>query len=123
MREAAIAVLLMIGGVFTLLSAVGLLRMPDVLMRLQVLTKAATLGAAALLLACILAFWTTDILVRALLLMAFLFISAPTSTQFLARAVLRRGDRLFEGTTFDEASRARMREEEKQARDDEGPPV
>ena len=42
-------VLLLLGAVFAFLAALGLLRMPDVYNRIQAGTKAATLGALALL--------------------------------------------------------------------------
>jgi multicomponent Na+:H+ antiporter subunit G len=41
MREAVTAALLLIGGAFILLAAVGVLRLPDLFTRMQAATKAA----------------------------------------------------------------------------------
>jgi multicomponent Na+:H+ antiporter subunit G len=44
MAESISLILLLLGAIFMLLAAVGLVRMPDVLMRLHSSTKSATLG-------------------------------------------------------------------------------
>ena len=49
--QALIAALLVIGGVFTLVGAIGMLRFKDFYMRLHAPTKATTLGVGGVLLA------------------------------------------------------------------------
>ena len=49
MTDTLTAIMWMVGSAFALLAAVGVLRMPDVFTRMQVSTKASTLGLGCLL--------------------------------------------------------------------------
>lgn len=102
MIELVVALLLIIGTTFTLIAAIGVLRMPDVYMRLQVSTKGATLGAGVLLLAVAVSFGEFEIVVRAFLIIAFIFLTTPISGHMLARAAYRIGVPLWERSVIDE---------------------
>ena len=60
MNEWVISILLLIGGFFILVGSIGLVKMPDLYMRLHGPTKATTLGMAALLTASMIFFSTTQ---------------------------------------------------------------
>jgi multicomponent K+:H+ antiporter subunit G len=87
--QALIAALLVVGGVFTLVGAVGMLRFPDFFMRLHAPTKATTLGVGGVLLASM-AWSATEGRFgwHELLITLFLFVTAPVSAQLLAQAAL-----------------------------------
>jgi multicomponent Na+:H+ antiporter subunit G len=97
-----VAILLIIGTAFTLIAAIGIVRMPDVYMRLQVSTKGATLGTGVLLLAVAVYFVEFQIVVRALLIIGFILLTTPISGHMLARAAYLVGVPLWEGTVTDE---------------------
>ncbi len=82
-------ILLLIGAAFTLLGALGLLRMPDVYNRIQAGTKAVTLGALSLLLGVALLYpgWWTKLLVIALMIL----VTNPLGSSTIARALLMAG--------------------------------
>lgn len=82
----ATGVLMLLGGAFCLLGAVGLLRMPDVYTRLQAATKTGTLGVGCLMLGIAIHFADLGVAVRALLVIAFLFLTAPVAGHVIARA-------------------------------------
>jgi multicomponent K+:H+ antiporter subunit G len=87
--EVAIAFLLVAGGLFCLIAAIGLVRFPDFFMRLHAPTKASTLGTGALLLASMAWHWTQgEWALRELLITLFLFVTAPVSANLLAQAAL-----------------------------------
>ena len=87
--EAAIALLLLVGGTFALVGSIGLLRFPDFYMRLHAPTKATTLGVGGVLLASMLWHWGRDAwAVRELLITLFLFVTAPVSANLMAQAAL-----------------------------------
>ncbi len=88
--DALAAILLLTGGVFALIGAWGLARLPNFMMRLHAPTKAATLGVGCALAACAAGFaadegWST---LRNLLPLGFVFLTAPVSAHMLARAHL-----------------------------------
>jgi multicomponent Na+:H+ antiporter subunit G len=94
--------LLVVGTIFTLLAAIGILRMPDVFMRMQVATKAATLGVACVAMAAAVHFGDLATTARAVLIVLFLFLTAPVAAHTIGRAAYVAGARLWEGTVIDE---------------------
>jgi multicomponent K+:H+ antiporter subunit G len=81
LRDIVLSLLIVIGAAFVLISAIGLVRLPDALSRLHAPTKAATLGVGSLLLASALYFGS----LHELLVLIFLFLTAPISAQLLGR--------------------------------------
>lgn len=102
MIDLLVAALLVTGTTFTLLAAIGVVRMPDVYMRMQVSTKGASLGVGCLLLAVPVFFGDVAIGVRALLIIVFIFLTTPISAHLLARAAYMVGVPLWEGSVVDE---------------------
>ena len=82
---------LLIGGFFTLLGALGLLRMPDVYNRIQAGTKAVTLGALSFLtgIALLQPSWWTNLLCIA----GFILFTNPVGSSTIARAAYMAGVR------------------------------
>ncbi|MCU7830670.1 MAG: monovalent cation/H(+) antiporter subunit G [Candidatus Thiodiazotropha sp. (ex Myrtea sp. 'scaly one' KF741663)] len=82
-------IVLLVGAAFTLLGALGLLRMPDVYNRIQAGTKAVTLGALSLILGIGLLYpqWWSKLLVIALLIL----VTNPLGSSTIARALLIAG--------------------------------
>jgi len=82
----AAGVTLLIGSFFVLVGVIGLLRFNDPMTRLHAPTKVGTIGIGMLLLASILAsFANGDGSMHELLIMAFLFVTAPVSANFIAK--------------------------------------
>jgi multicomponent Na+:H+ antiporter subunit G len=84
-------ILLVTGGLFCIVGAIGLLRMPDFYTRVHAASVTDTLGAGLILFGLILqAGWT---LVAAKLVMVglLIFFTSPAATHALARAALGRG--------------------------------
>ncbi|HSJ00596.1 MAG TPA: monovalent cation/H(+) antiporter subunit G [Patescibacteria group bacterium] len=96
------AALVVTGTTFILLAAIGVVRMPDVYMRMQVSTKGASLGAGCLLIAVPVFFGDVAIGVRALLIIVFIFLTTPISAHMLARAAYIVGVPLWKGSVVDE---------------------
>ncbi|MBU0934189.1 MAG: monovalent cation/H(+) antiporter subunit G [Spirochaetes bacterium] len=84
MREIIGAVLTLLGSAFFLLSAIGLLRMPDAFNRMQAGTKATTLGSILFLVG--IGVMRPEYLGRTLLLAGFIVLTNPVSSNALARA-------------------------------------
>jgi len=106
------AVLLVLGSAFMLLAGVGLIRLPDLFLRMSATAKAATLGAALTALGAAAHFGDAAIAGRALVIVFFLFLTAPVAAHRIGRAGYRRGAPLYEGTLCDEAKGQLPRDEE-----------
>jgi len=85
-----ILILASIGVIFMLISALGILRLPDVFTRMHAAGKAATLGVICLLLAAGIFFGASQFW-RMVALIALFFVTAPIATTTMARAAYRTG--------------------------------
>ena len=84
-----LAALLVVGGLFALIGAVGMLRFPDFYMRLHAPTKATTLGVGGVLIASMVVSWMRgEPGLHELLITLFLFVTAPVSANLMAQAAL-----------------------------------
>ncbi|MBZ0214722.1 MAG: monovalent cation/H(+) antiporter subunit G [Nitrospirae bacterium] len=102
MKEALTVVLLMVGSVFALIAAIGVVKMPDVYMRMQSATKATTLGIGCVMLATAVHFQDTAVWTRALLVVLFIFMTSPVGAHMLSRAAYLTKVPLWQGTILDE---------------------
>ena len=92
-------VLLLAGGAFMVVAALGVVRLPDLFCRMQAAAKTGTAGAGLLLLGTAVYFEDMQVATRALSVVAFLFLTAPVAAHLLARAGYSLGVPLFETHT------------------------
>ena len=74
-----------IGAIAILLAAIGILRMPDLYLRLSVTTKAATLGAGFILIGSAFHFQEVGVTSRVVAIIFFITLTAPVSAQLIGR--------------------------------------
>ncbi|MGH1329856.1 MAG: monovalent cation/H(+) antiporter subunit G [Paracoccaceae bacterium] len=87
--EYGAAICLLIGSGFVLVGVIGLLKFNEPMSRLHAPTKVGTIGIGMLLLASILhSIVLGDASTHELLIMAFLFVTAPISANFIAKVHL-----------------------------------
>ncbi|HKJ88419.1 MAG TPA: Na+/H+ antiporter subunit G [Gammaproteobacteria bacterium] len=90
LTEAVVGFFLLAGSAFALLGSIGMVRFPDFYARLHGPTKATTLGVGGMLLASMIHFsvrgpgWS----LHELLVLLFLFLTAPVSAHLMAKAAL-----------------------------------
>ncbi|WP_192085465.1 monovalent cation/H(+) antiporter subunit G [Algoriphagus sp. Y33] len=102
MTEIIIIVLSSLGALFILLAAVGIVKMPDLYLRISVTTKAATLGIGLILLAAGIYFSDTAILARVVAIIVFMLLTAPVGAHMIGRASYFTGVKLWDKSTIDE---------------------
>lgn len=104
------ATLLVFGTLFSLLGGLGVLRLPDVYTRLSATSKTATLGVSCILLAGAIHFHDAGVSARALVTVAFVFLTAPVAAHTIGRAAYITRVPVWSGTVVDElaADRARV---------------
>lgn len=123
MSEIAAGILLLLGGFFCAVAGLGVLRLPDVLVRMHASTKAGTLGVGLTMLGVAVQFAGDTggglVVAKALLIVLFLLLTAPVGAHLIGRAAYRSETPLWEGTVVDE--RDRMDDGADGAPDDELP--
>ncbi len=102
MRDLVSLLLMLLGAFFMFVAAVGVVRMPDLFLRMSATSKSATLGAACMLLAAAVHFNAFGITTRAVATIAFLFLTAPVAAHRIGRAAYFLGVPLWKGTVRDD---------------------
>jgi multicomponent K+:H+ antiporter subunit G len=85
-----ISVLIVTGGIFTLIGSFGLIKLRDGMQRLHAPTKGTTVGVGTVLIASSINFWLThgQFSMQEILILVFLFVTAPLTALFLSKAQL-----------------------------------
>lgn len=102
MRDTLIALLLGGGTFFALVAAIGVVRMPDIYMRLSAASKASTLGASLILTAVALFFDSLAVTGKIVAIIAFTLLTAPVAAHMLGRAAYFSGEPLWKKSVRDE---------------------
>lgn len=97
-----VGVLLVVGAAFMLVGALGVVRMPDVLLRMSSTTKSVTLGAGCTLTAAAFHFEDLGVTTRALATIMFLLATAPIAAHMISRAAYFSRVPLWEKMKLDE---------------------
>ena len=117
MTEQLSGVFLLGGTLFILLSAIGILKMPDLYIRMSATTKASTLGIG-LVLAGTASYWQDfGIASRAIAIIVFLLLTAPVAAHIIGRAAYFDKVPLWEKTTIDELREAVEKEDDGEDRE------
>lgn len=101
-REVISAFLMIFGAVLILISALGVVRMPDLYLRMSASTKSATLGVGAILLGSAIYFNELGVASRAVATIFFILLTAPVAAHMMGRAAYFNGVPLWDGTRYDE---------------------
>jgi multicomponent Na+:H+ antiporter subunit G len=87
----AVGVIMLLGALFNVLAAFGIMRLPDVYTRSHAATKSATIGVIFILTGAFVFFWAAEghVSVRLLLGIVFVFMTAPVAGHLIGRAAYR----------------------------------
>jgi len=102
MNEIITAVLLVLGSLFSFVAALGMLRLPDTVIRMHAATKAGTLGAGLVLIGEAFFYAELGIILRALAALTFLLLTAPVAAHLIGRAAYYSNIRLWRKTWIDQ---------------------
>ncbi len=96
------AILLLIGAVFSVVAAIGILRLPDLYTRMHAASKTGTMGAGLSFVAIAVVAFDGPVILRALVGFIFLILTAPVGAHLLARAACLAGYKPSELTEINE---------------------
>lgn len=102
MIELIAAGLLLIGAAFMLIAAIGMVRFPDLFMRMHAVTKGSAFGAVLMLLAVGLFFGEMWVVYEVVVVITFIFLTAPVASHMIGRAAYFLNVPMWEGTWRDE---------------------
>jgi multicomponent Na+:H+ antiporter subunit G len=84
-------ILILSGGTFGIISAIGVLRMPDVFTRMHAASIADTMALGLMFAGMMLQAGWTIVTVKLILILLFVFFTSPTTTHALAKAAIAGG--------------------------------
>lgn len=99
-----IGVVVLLGSLLSLVTTIGLIRLPDVYCRSHAASKSATLGVLFILIAALLHFWFEDgyFSARLVLGIIFVFVTAPVAGHLITRAAYYTDVPLWEKSVQDD---------------------
>lgn len=102
MTQLVSTVLAVIGAFFILVAGIGLVRMPDLFLRMSATAKASTLGVIFTFGAAIVYFQDLAVTSRCLAAIIFLLVTSPVAAHMIGRAGYLTGAELWKGTVTDQ---------------------
>ncbi|MEM9012666.1 MAG: monovalent cation/H(+) antiporter subunit G [Pseudomonadota bacterium] len=91
MIEILAGLCILLGGVFSVAAGIGIVRLPDVFIRMHAATKVGTLASGLILAGAALHFLDAAIVFKITLAVLFLLLTAPIGAHMIGRAALRIG--------------------------------
>ena len=88
-----VSILLLLGSAFILIAAIGLVKFSDLYSRMHATTKATSFGTLLLLIAVALFFNTPAIYIKALLIIIFIYLTAPLAAHSIAKSFIEKKDK------------------------------
>lgn len=97
-----VIVFVLSGAFFSLLAAIGVIRFPDVYTRMHAATKAPAFGIMLFLIAAVIFFADLYSMVISLLIVLFIFFTAPIASHIISRVAHLLNTEIWSGTIIDE---------------------
>jgi multicomponent Na+:H+ antiporter subunit G len=95
------ATLIVLGSLFALVGAIGLVRLPDVYARSHAASKAGTIGSGLAMLAIAVSAPEIYVATRAIAGLLFFLLTAPVAAHLLMRAAYKAGYPMWDGAVVD----------------------
>ena len=89
--QVVVTIFLVLGALLMAVAAVGIVRMPDLYLRMSAATKASTMGSALLLLGAGIHFGDLAVFTQVVATIFFLLATAPVGAHIIGRAAYRKG--------------------------------
>lgn len=106
--EIFLSVLVLLGGFFAFIAGLGILRLPDVLIRMHATTKAGTLASGLIMLAVAVGIGDAPTIARSVAIVVFLLVTAPVAAHMIGRAAFRSGVPLWAPTKIDPTAKRKL---------------
>ncbi len=111
MSDFVASALMIIGSLFCLVASIGMLRLPDTLIRMHAATKAGTLGTGFILAAVAVEAGDLGTSLKAFAAVVFILLTAPVAAHLIGRAAYHGSFQKYEKTWIDELGDAIQKNE------------
>ena len=91
MKEIIVLILVLLGSLFILIAAIGILRFKDVFSSMHATTKANSFGLLLILTGVALHFLTFIVVIKAVLIVVFIYLTAPLAAHAVAQTIEKIG--------------------------------
>ena len=112
LQDAFSIFLILVGTLLMVISAIGIIRLPDFYLRMSAITKAATLGLFLLLIGLAIYFNSLELSIKSFVIISFVLFTNPVGAHAIARAAYMKEVKLWEGSTIDELKKMVDRKDE-----------
>ena len=92
MKEIFVLLFIVLGSLFILIAAIGVLRFKDVFSSMHATTKASSFGLLLIVSGVVLHFLSLIVLVKALLVVAFIYLTAPLAAHAISQTIKKSGE-------------------------------
>jgi multicomponent Na+:H+ antiporter subunit G len=112
MSDFIAAIFISAGSLFMLVAAIGVIRLPDVFMRMHAITKASSLSILLISAGLVLVMPTLRIFLGCFTLILFIFLTTPVASHMIARAAAMLKEPVADGCKTNEYDHSAEIEEE-----------
>ncbi|WP_087026441.1 monovalent cation/H(+) antiporter subunit G [Thaumasiovibrio subtropicus] len=105
MGEIFAGIFLLLGTFFAVVASLGILRLPDLFIRMHAATKAGTVGLAFLLLPVAIMLQEIAVISKVLGTLFFILITAPVAAHLLGQAMVRKGYKIWRSPSANHANK------------------
>jgi multicomponent Na+:H+ antiporter subunit G len=95
-------IFLITGALFILISAIGILRLPDLFMRMHATTKTNSIGIALILVGTMMAFPQVTNVLKGLMIIIFIYLTSPLGAHMIGKAGLITNVKKWKGNARDD---------------------
>ena len=106
LRDLLTAVFLLSGVFFSLVAGIGIVRLPDLYLRMHAASKTTSLGLVGLLLAILVHFGSYEVITKVLVVILFSFLTSPVGAHMIGRSAYICGVGWYPATTRYDLERA-----------------
>jgi multicomponent Na+:H+ antiporter subunit G len=101
-QEIISVLFIVLGMIFMMIAALGILRLPDFYIRMSAITKAGTMGVGLIVVG--IAIYFNDLLIgtKSLVIISFMLLTAPVGAHIIARAAYKQGVSFWKKNLVDE---------------------
>jgi len=92
MKEIIVLLLIVLGSLFILIAAIGVLRFKDVFSSMHATTKASSFGLLLIVSGVTLHFLSLIVLIKALLIVSFIYLTAPLAAHAISQTLKKSGE-------------------------------